>query len=148
MTFKFRLQKVLSIKEKEEDLSKLEYANSQRKFEVVARKLYESLKKKEELEQQYESKLRKGMNVDTLQRYYHHLQGLHTQIIEEQLAVNKAKFAMEQKQQQIVDKSKEVKKYTILREKQYIQYEMQQRKDENNQLDELSTMKMGERHGV
>lgn len=148
MAFHFRLDKVLAIREKEKNLSELEYADAQKQFERAAWKLYELLKKKENLEAQYSDKMQAGVTVNVLRQYHDHLESLQGLIIQEQLNVNRAKFEMERKQEVIVQKSVEVKKYTSLKDKHYAAYTKQLKQDENKQLDELIFMKPGEQYGV
>lgn len=148
MANQFRLEKVLHIKEKEKDLSEIEFANAQHHFENVARKLYELLKKKEELEKQYENKMRTGMQADVIRQYNLHLQSLQNSILQQQLLVNQARFEMEQKRQAIVQKSIEIKKYNILKDKHLENVQTKQKRNEMNLLDELSILKLGERYGV
>ncbi|PWA13505.1 flagellar export protein FliJ [Pueribacillus theae] len=148
MAFHFRLDKVLTIKEKEKNLSELEYADARQQFEKAARRLYELLKKKEDLEKQYEQKMQVGVMADSLLQYSYHLQTLQTSITQEQLNVNRAKFLMEGKHQKIIQKSVEVKKYNRLKEKHFAHFKNQLKKDESKQLDELSLIKPGEWHGI
>lgn len=144
----FRLEKVLKIREKEKDLSEIEFANAQQRFESVARALYDLLKKKEELEKQYEYKMRGGLQADLLRQYNLHLQSLHNSIMQQQLVVNQARYEMEQKRQLIVHKAVEVKKYSLLKDKHVEKVLEKIKRDENNQLDELSILKLGERYGI
>ncbi|MFA8437503.1 flagellar export protein FliJ [Pueribacillus sp. YX66] len=148
MASHFRLDKVLKIREKEKDLSEIEFANAQQRFESVARTLYELLKKKEELEKQHEYNMRVGVQADTIRQYNLHLQSLQNSIMEQQMIVNHARFEMEQKRNLIVHKSVEVKKYNLLKDKHIENVLSKMKKEENNQLDELSILKLGERYGV
>lgn len=148
MASHFRLEKVLKIKEKEKDLSEMEFANAMQYFESAARALYDLLKRKEEIEKQYETKMRVGLQADVIRQYNLHLQSLHNSILKQQVIVNRARAEMEQKREQIVHKSIEVKKYELLKEKYLEKVLSKLKKEENNQLDELSILKLGERYGV
>ena len=117
MASQFRLEKVLKIKEKEKDLSEIEFAQAMQYFENAARTLYELLKRKEEIEKQYEHKMRIGLQADVIRQYNLHLQSLHNSILKQQMIVNRARAAMEKKRDEIVHKSIEVKKYQLLKEK-------------------------------
>lgn len=148
MTRQFRLEKVLKIKEKEKDLSEIEFAHAMQYFENAARALYELLKRKEEIEKQYEHKMRIGLQADVIRQYNLHLQSLHNSILKQQTIVNKARAEMEKKREQIVHKSIEVKKYQLLKDKYLEKVFAKLKKEENKQLDELSILKLGERYGL
>lgn len=148
MAFQFRLEKALGVKEIEKHLSELEYSKSVDAFEIAAKKLYETLKKKEQIEANYGEKLKAGVHAEILHQYDHHLRTLERLIAEQQLFMNKAKYVMKKKQNAVIEKSVEVKKYATLKDKQFKQYVENMKAEEQKQLDELALLKLGERHGV
>lgn len=148
MAHHFRLDKVLMLREKEKNLAEIEFSNAQQRFESVARALYDFLKKKEDLERQYEHKMSAGVQIDRIRQYNLHLQSLHNSIIQKQQQVNRARFEMEEKRRQIIEQSVEVKKYSRLKEKHTKKALAKIKRTEANQLDELTMLKLGERYGV
>lgn len=60
MKFTFKLEKLLDLREKEKEEQVFMYEKAIRKFEDVAEKLYQLLKKKEDIEQQQLKKLNPG----------------------------------------------------------------------------------------
>ncbi len=148
MANQFRLEKVLKIREKEKDLSEIEFANAQQRFESAARALYDLLKRKEELEKQVEHQMRIGIQADAIRRYNLHLQSLQNSIARQQQVVNRTRYDMEQKRKIIVHRSVEVKKYQRLKEKHAEKTATERKREEARQLDELSILKLGERYGV
>ena len=55
MTYQFRFEKIMIVKEREKEEALSVYNEAVKRFEEAAEKLYESLKKKEDLEN-YQSK--------------------------------------------------------------------------------------------
>lgn len=148
MAHHFRLDKVLKLREKEKNLTEIEFSNAQQRFESVARALYNLLKKKEDLEKQYEHKMSTGVQIDQIRQYNLHLQSILNSIIQKQQQVNRARFEMEEKRRQIIQQSVEVKKYSRLKEKHTKKVVSKMKRTEANQLDELTMLKLGERYGI
>ena len=147
MAFQFRMEKVLALKEREKDLSELLYSESIAQFETVARKLYETLKKKEQYEQFCADKLSEGVHVGFLRQYQNHIQTLNFLILKQQSQMHQAKCQMEKHQKAAMEKSVEVKMYQTLKEKHFNDYKEKLKRAELQQLDELSLRNLGERHG-
>ncbi|WP_458413900.1 flagellar export protein FliJ [Schinkia sp. CFF1] len=138
MGFKYKFEKLLAIKENEKDIVVGEYNEAVQKFENVATKLYELLKQKEDLQKRQNMQFKNGLYIGQIQNLERFLLLLEKSIAEYQLLVAKARKMMELKQQLLLEKNIEVKKYEKIRENalhSYIQFE---KAEENKVMDDIS----------
>lgn len=138
MAFKYKFEKLLSIKENEKDVVIGEYNDAAQKFEKAATKLYELLKQKEDLIDQQGKQLTSGLNIRQIQDLQRFLPFLDKSIAEWQVQVAKARKFMELKQQLLLEKNIEVKKYEIMKEKSLVAYSQLEKAEENKLMDEIS----------
>ncbi|HHW38881.1 MAG TPA: flagellar biosynthesis chaperone FliJ [Bacillales bacterium] len=138
MAFKYKFEKLLSIKENEKDVVVGEYNDAVQKFEEVATKLYELLKQKEDLIDQQGKQLTSGLNVRQILDFQRFLPLLDKSIAEWQVQVAKARKFMELKQQLLLEKNIEVKKYEIMKKKSWVTYSQLEKAEENKFMDEIS----------
>ncbi|WP_243289874.1 flagellar export protein FliJ [Bacillus sp. FJAT-47783] len=140
MTYQYRLQKVMDIKENEKKKTVSEYEQSVQEFERVAEKLYECLKKKEELEKTKAEKLHQGLAVQEMRHFQQFVTNLEKTIDHYQKLVILTRDRMNEKQALLMEKNMEVKKYEKMQQKDFEQYLYTQKSDENKELDQLSIM--------
>lgn len=138
MVFKYKFDKLLSIKENEKDIVIGEYNDAVQKFENAATRLYELLKQKEDLIDQQSRQLTSGSNIRQIQDLQRFLPLLDKSIAEWQVQVAKARKFMELKQQLLLEKNIEVKKYEIIKEKAWVAYSQLEKAEENKLMDEIS----------
>ncbi|MBU9720320.1 MULTISPECIES: flagellar export protein FliJ [Bacillaceae] len=138
MSFQFTLQKVLEMKEHNKMEAQLEYQDAMRKFEEVATELYHVLKKKEEILQTYEENIGKGVPISIIQQTEEALRFLQLQIDRLQESTHYARSSMNEKQQLLLTSTVDLKKYEKMKEKKFQQYEVEQKRFENKNLDEVS----------
>lgn len=138
MTYQFRFQKILDIKENEKEKSLAEYNQSVADFENVANKLYDSMKQKEVLEENTISKLNQGMSVQEIRHYQQFVTNLEKTISHYQKLVQLSRKRMTEKQMKLMQHNIEVKKYEKLKEKQKISYTATMNQLENKHMDDLS----------
>lgn len=138
MAFKYKFEKLLSIKENEKDVVIGEYNDAVQKFEKAATKLYQLLKQKEDLIDQQGKQLTSGLNIRQIQDLQRFLPFLDKSIAEWQVQVAKARKFMELKQQLLLEKNIEVKKYEIMKEKSLAAYSQLEKAEENKLMDEIS----------
>jgi flagellar FliJ protein len=138
MAFKYKFDKLLSIKENEKDIVVGEYNDAVQKFENAATRLYELLKQKEDLMDQQGRQLTSGLNIRQIQDLQRFLPLLDKSIGEWQIQVAKARKFMELKQQFLLEKNIEVKKYEIIKEKARDAYSQLEKAEENKLMDEIS----------
>ncbi|MFS0879816.1 flagellar export protein FliJ [Metabacillus niabensis] len=138
MTYQFRFQKILDIKENEKEKSLAEYNQSVADFENVANKLYDSMKQKEVLEENTISKLNQGMSVQEIRHYQQFVTNLEKTISHYQKLVQLSRKRMTEKQMKLMQYNIEVKKYEKLKEKQKMSYTASMNQLENKHMDDLS----------
>ncbi|MFS0865105.1 flagellar export protein FliJ [Fredinandcohnia sp. 179-A 10B2 NHS] len=138
MSYQFKFQKVLSIKENEKNQVLADYKTSVKEFEEVAEALYESLKKKETLEENQRQQLTNGLSIHSIRHQQYFISGLEKTIMYYQQLVIKARQKMQQLQALVTEKNIEVKKYEIMNEKEFSIYEGQLKLQENQIMDEIS----------
>jgi len=138
MSINFRFQKIMDIKENEKEQSLAEYNQSVNDFETVANKLYESLKQKEVLEENTLSKLNHGMSVQEIRHYQQFVTNIEKTISHYQNLVLLTRNRMNEKQTKLMYQNMELKKYEKLKEKQYNEFVMTNKKIENKFMDDLS----------
>ncbi|MEH7385731.1 flagellar export protein FliJ [Bacillus sp. JJ1521] len=138
MSYKFKFQKVMSIKENEKNQVLADYKTSVKEFEDAAKSLYESLKKKETLEENQRQQLRSGLSVQSIRHQQSFITGLEKTIMYYQHLVIKARNKMQQLQVLLTEKNIEVKKYEVMQEKDFAIYEGQLKMLEGQMMDEIS----------
>ncbi|MBM7603320.1 flagellar FliJ protein [Metabacillus crassostreae] len=138
MTFQFRFQKVMDIKENEKEKSLAEYNQSVNDFENMAHKLYESLKQKEILEENTLSGLHKGISVHEIRHYQQFVTNIEKTIAHYQKLVSLTRNRMNEQQVKLMQKNIEVKKYEKLKQKQQEDYLVDLKYIENKHMDDLS----------
>ena len=138
MQYQYRFEKVMSIREREKDEALDSYNQSVRRFEEAAGKLYELLKKKEDLEEFQFSKLASGLPVQEIRHYQHFIHSLEKTIEHYQQVVFNARNQMNYYQDKLTDKNIEVKKYEKMKEKDSVRFAESMKLEENRQMDDIS----------
>ncbi|KUP07110.1 flagellar biosynthesis chaperone [Bacillus coahuilensis p1.1.43] len=142
-SFDFRFEKVLTIKEREKEEVFSTYQESIKQFQEVAEKLYELLKKKEDLIDYQEKQLQIGIPVQSIRQHSSFLTNLEKSISYYQERVIQARNRMTWFEQKLAEKNIEVKQYEKMKEKAFHQYVKVQNYEETKQLDELAMMQFG-----
>ncbi|MEI2663890.1 flagellar export protein FliJ [Rossellomorea sp. LJF3] len=140
MSYQYKFQRILTLKEKEKDEVQEMYRGSIEKFETVAGKLYEFLKKKETLELHQESKLQGGLSVQDIRHHQQFITNLEKTISYYQDLVIQARNRMNWYEEKLVDMNVEVKKYEKMKEKDLERFLQNIQSMENKQLDEVSVV--------
>ncbi|WP_336990084.1 flagellar export protein FliJ [Bacillus infantis] len=138
MQYQYRFEKVMSIREREKDEALDSYNQSVRRFEEAAGKLYELLKKKEDLEEFQFSKLASGLPVQEIRHYQHFIHSLEKTIEPYQQVVFNARNQMNYYQDKLTEKNIEVKKYEKMKEKDIVRFAESMKLEENRQMDDIS----------
>lgn len=140
MGYYFKFEKILQIKEREKEEIQLGYHRAKRQFEQVAEKLYELLKKKEDLLAFQETQLASGFPVYEIQHYQLFISNLEKMIDYQQQLVMNARNRMFWFENQLKEKNIEVKKYEKIKEKEWQKYKKLLGQMENKEMDELSVI--------
>lgn len=138
MSYKFKFQKVMSIKENEKNQILADYKTSVKEFEEAAESLYEKLKKKEVLEENQRTQLQFGLSIQSIRHQQSFITGLERTISYYQQLVIRARQKMQQLQDLLTEKNIEVKKYEVMNEKELAIYEGQLKIQESQMMDEIS----------
>jgi flagellar FliJ protein len=138
MSFQFSLQKILEVRESEKNSFEKEYTQATKQFEEVATKLFELLKKKEQYENECCNRIGKGIHIFQIQESQLLLTQLQRQIDQQQYYTQKARENMNRKQETLVEKSIELKKYQKMKQIKYEIYIEEINRQENLFMDEIS----------
>lgn len=136
----YRFEKILDVKEQEKTESEIAFKESVQVFEEIATKLYELLKKKEDLIVFQQERLRVGSSIDEINHYSRFIDSLDKTIEDIQQKVVQARAKMNWHEQKLVEKNLEVRKYEKMRENDFERYKEDQLRIETALLDELSTI--------
>mgnify|MGYP003408530006 FL=1 len=138
--YTYRFSKILDIQEQEKIQIEIIYKESVKSFEEVATKLYEMLKKKEDLIAYQNERLTFGASIDEVTHYASFINSLEKTIEDLQKKVAQARVKMNWHEEKLLEKNIEVRKYEKMREKDFGAFQVEQERLENIRLDELSTM--------
>lgn len=138
--YNYRFQSILSIREQEKSESEMAYKEAVRNFEEVATKLYDLLKKKEDLIAFQQERLQVGAAIDEIHHYAKFIDSLEKTIADVQQKVIQLRAKMNWHEEKLLEKNIEVRKFEKMREKDFEEYKLEQNRLETIQLDELSLL--------
>lgn len=140
MSYQYKFQRILTLKEKEKDEVQELFRGSIEKFEKVAEKLYEFLKEKENLELHQETQLQGGLSVQDIRHHQQFITNLEKTISYYQDLVIQARNRMNWYEEKLMEMNIEVKKYEKMKEKDFERFLQNIAFIENKQLDEVSVV--------
>ena len=140
MNYNYRFEKILIVKDQEKTESELAFKESVHVFEEIATKLYELLKKKEDLIVYQQERLKVGSSIDEINHYSKFIDSMEKTIEDAQQKVAQARAKMNWHEQKLLEKNLEVRKYEKMRENDFERFKEDQLRIEAMQLDELSTI--------
>lgn len=138
MKYAYRFEKILTVREQEKNETEIAYKESVRAFEEVATKLYELLKKKEDLIQYQQERLVVGASIDEVSHYAKFIDSMEKTIESVQQKVVQARAKMQWHEEKLLEKNLEVRKFEKMKEKDFELFKEEQNRLEVIQLDELS----------
>ncbi|MCP1144045.1 flagellar export protein FliJ [Lysinibacillus endophyticus] len=138
--YTYRFEKILTIREQEKQETEIAYKESVRDFEEVATRLYEALKKKEDLIDYQNERLSIGATIDEIHHFSSFINSLEKSIVELQTKVMQARTKMNWYEQKMIEKNIEVRKFEKMKEKDYQIFKEEQERSEMLYLDELSSL--------
>ena len=138
MQYQYKFEKILTIREREKDEALNIYTQSVKRFEEAAEKLYELLKKKEDLENHQTSRLVSGLPVQEIRHHQYFIQNLEKTISHYQQIVINARNHMNFYQEKLMEKNIEVKKYEKIKEKDLLNFTENLKQIEGKQMDDIS----------
>ncbi|PIC65633.1 flagellar export protein FliJ [Sporosarcina sp. P13] len=140
-SYKYRFEKVLTVREQERDETEMAYKEAIQQFEEVATVLYDQMKKKEETLKEQQLRMATGFSIDNLHHYSRYIDMLEMQIDQTQQEVINSRSKMNWYESQLLEKNIEVKKFEKMKEIGKQQYDAEMEYVEANLMDELSTIK-------
>jgi len=140
VSYVYRFEKVLTIREQEKNETEMAYKESVRSFEEVATKLYDLLKKKEDLIAFQQDRLTVGSSIDEIHHYARFIDSLEKTIAEVQQKVIQARAKMNWHEEKLLEKNLEVRKFEKMREKDFKLFQQEQDRIESLFLDEISSL--------
>lgn len=138
MNYHYKFSRILDLKEREKEEALSVYQDSVKKFEEVAEKLYELLKRKEDLEAHQSSQLETGLQIVEMRHHQQFIGNLEKTIHHYQKMVINARNRMNLYQEKLMDKNIEVKKFEKIREKDFVQFTEDLKGIETKQMDDIS----------
>lgn len=138
--YQYRFNNLLSIREQEKSETEMAYKEAVRQFEEVATKLYDLLKKREDLMNFQQERLQVGASIDEINHYTKFIDSLEKTIADVQQKVQQARAKMNWHEEKLLEKNIEVRKFEKMREKDFEAYKEEQNRLETIQLDELSSL--------
>ncbi|MBS2968985.1 flagellar biosynthesis chaperone FliJ [Metabacillus sp. KIGAM252] len=138
MGYTFRFQKILELKENEKEQRLSEYNRSVQDFETAAEKLYDSMKKKEVLEENTKKQLTSGMAVQEIRHYQQFVTNLDHAIEHYQKLVIVSRNKMQEKQEVLMESNSEVRKFEKMKERHIEMNKEMEKQNDTRSMDDLS----------
>ena len=143
--YTYRFESILVVREQEKNETELAYKESVRIFEEIATKLYDLLKKKENLLEFQRQRLEVGSSIDEINHYARFLDSMEKTVVDVQQKVIQARTKMNWHEEKLLEKNLEVRKYEKMREKDFERFKEELDRIESINLDELSTLAYNKR---
>lgn len=138
MSFKFPYEHIIKIKEQEKETAYLAFGAALQQKERMIREL-------QDLQTQQSENLRKlegsTLSISTIQQQTHYLNHMNEKIAEMEKHLISIEKEVWNKQQEFLEKQKDERTWHHLREKSHEAYIQEQRKAEQNMLDEMATVR-------
>lgn len=141
--YSYRFEKVLTYREQQKTETETEYKISIDAFELVATKLYDLLKKKEDTLAEQQERLKTGFSIDGIHHYVRFVDSLEKKIAEVQQEVLQARSKMTWYEDKLLERTIEVKKFEKMKENDREDHRIEMEHQDAIQLDELSTLSFG-----
>ncbi len=145
VSYIYRFEKVLTIREQEKNETEIAYKESVRSFEEIATKLFELLKKKEDLIEFQQERLAVGSSIEEVHHYARFIDSLEKTIADVQQKVVQARAKMNWHKEKLLEKNLEVRKFEKMREKDFKVFQQEQDRIEGIFLDEISSLTYNKR---
>ncbi|MCK1992477.1 flagellar biosynthesis chaperone FliJ [Peribacillus muralis] len=138
MIYQYKFEKILTIKQKEKTDALAKYDAALKIFEEVAGKLYKLLKKKEELLEFQQEKLRNGLSIQEIRHHQIFMDNLEKLLSHCQQEVIESRYKMNVLRDALMERNIEVKKYEKMKENDFLKFLDVIKEAENKQMDEIS----------
>ena len=143
--FRYKLQNILSIKEKMETQAKQAFADAKRKLDLEEEALERLYRKREEIEKRAVEVLQGDLDLHEIEDSQM-ARIISDQRIEEQKhRVNRAMLELEDARSKLEEAVKERKTHEKLKEKQFDEFVREENRSESKSIDELTTYTYGQK---
>lgn len=140
MTFRFPYEHILSIKEKEKDHAFSELGLSLKVKETVMNELNKLIQEKDDCLERWRQST-EVTYISLIQQRNEYLSFIDTKIASIEAKLHQIDEEIKLKKEAYLSKHKDEKTWHHLREKSYVEYVEQQKKVEQNLLDEMATIR-------
>jgi len=130
--------KIRNIRDNEKRIAERNFQEAAHEFKTHANQLYDLLKKKEKIEENYKQSLENKSQLANLKSYHQYLTFLTPTILNEQKVVDKARTRMNKLQDLVTEQYIEVKKMDKLIENRKLQAKQIEKKQELSAMDEIA----------
>jgi flagellar protein FliJ len=141
MSFQFRFEKILTMKEKETESAFHEMNVIKTIKETAEQQLLQLVEKKDSYIQDYQTMMRNSLRVTDIQEREHYLHFLNKQIDRARKKVNELTQEFHLKNNLLLAKNQEEKIWSSWREKSLEEYTEKINREEQNQLDEMAVLR-------
>ena len=143
--FRYKLQNILSIKEKMETQAKQSFADAKRKLDAENEALEALLARKREIEFHAVEILKGDLDMHEIEDTQMARIIIDQKIAEQRMNVSKAETALENARSQLEEAVKERKTHEKLKEKQFDEFIREENRTESKTIDELTTYTYGQK---
>jgi len=135
--FKFRLQAVLNLKEKVEELRKNEFGKAQAMLEAEKQKKAMLVKDMDDAVHGFKQSITKGIDPLNIKRYNYFIENTKNKILKQEKEIEKARQLAEEKQAQLVEAMRDKKTLDILKENDFEEHIIEEKQSEQKIIDEI-----------
>ena len=135
--FLFKMETVLKLRESIEEQKKNEFGKAAAELERQREKLKEIKQEQKRMIQEFHDMVKKHIDSKKSDQYNKYIKLLDKRIEEQKAVVKKCEAIEEACRKELVEATKEKKKLEKLREKQYQQYLIEEKREEQKVTDEL-----------
>lgn len=141
MSFQFRFEKILTMKEKEKESALNEMNVARKTKELAEQQLLELVNRKERYLRDYQTSMRTSLTVTEIQEREQYLLFLNKQIERERTKVENLTRELALKNQLLLAKNQEEKMWSTWRDKSYDAYAENLKREEQSVLDEMAVIR-------
>lgn len=139
MSFQFRFQRVLDVRERQEDLEQIEFARVQNRYHEEQENLEQLQKKLEQHYEQSRKQREKSGNVGNFQQQQEYSRYIQGQIRRQEEVVQEWKEKLEDQRESLVEASQRRQVLETLRENDHEEFQEELLRREQNELNQVAT---------
>ncbi len=137
--FRFRLNKLLSLKEKMEEQKKNEFAIIMNRLELAQKKKEELEIEKRRLILELKQNVESGQNIRQVNEYNRYIDYMKKMILKAEENIKRIKIELEKKRKELNEAVKERKILESYKEKELDKYKLEEKKVEQGIINELTS---------